>query len=860
MSVNRWKLHLSVSALAILATTASVSAQSIWTGAIDDNWFNAGNWAPAVLPTGPTWVNSITPGPVIDGGPAVSLTGLTVIARDAGTTGGLVVRNGGSLATESARIAFSPGSIGTVMIDAGGWNVDTSLVVASAASGTLTIVNGGTVTTGTYLTIADQEIASGLVTVDGPGSVLAVGQALEVGWAGKGTLDIRNGGVVTSGAGRIASGEGSSGVVTIDGAGSRWTSSGTVEIGNFGNGIVTVRNGGSISAAGGIAIAMDAQATSALNIGAAAGDAAAAPGTVAAATIQFGAGDGRVVFNHTSAGYAFAPAMSGDGRIDQIAGTTILTGDSAAFTGPTRVSGGQLIVNGSLAGSTVTVFGGVLGGTGTLGNVGIHPGGTVAPGFASIGTLTAANFGQAPGSIYQVELASNGTGDRINVTGVAELVNGSALQVVKADGGPYVLGTRYTVLTANGGIQGTYTLTGDTQITTFLGFVTAYDPNNVYLDVLQVRPFTAAAQTANQLSTAAGLGTLPTTGPLASAILNLPNDAAAQQAFDQLSGEVHASAKSVLLSDSQFVRDAAFGRLRSTSGSPGTAVAEAACEAATSCAVLDEVTFWTRGFGSWGRWNSDGNAATVWRDTGGIFVGADMPVMEVGRAGLLMGYSRTSFQVADRNSTGSSDNFHLGVYGGAQWGNIALRAGFAYTWHTLSTVRSIAFQGFADTAKGSYTAGTTQVFGELGYGLQFGRAALEPFANVAYVGLRTDGFSETGGAAALSSWGSYADAIFTTLGVRASTDFTVGGVMATAKGSAGWRHAFGDTTPGSTFAFAGGGAFTVLGVPIAQDSAVIEAGVDVRLAPNASLGLSYGGQFGSGALDQSVRGSVSIRF
>ena len=110
MLVDRWKLQLSVSALALMVTTAPALAQSIWTGAIDDNWFNAGNWAPAVLPTGPTWVNSITPGPVIDGGPAVSLTGLTVIARDVGTTGGLVVRNGGSLATESGRIEFSPGT------------------------------------------------------------------------------------------------------------------------------------------------------------------------------------------------------------------------------------------------------------------------------------------------------------------------------------------------------------------------------------------------------------------------------------------------------------------------------------------------------------------------------------------------------------------------------------------------------------------------------------------------------------------------------------------------------------------------------------------------------------------------------
>lgn len=865
MSVNRWKPYLSVSALALMAATAPASAQSVWTGAIDNDWFKAGNWAPAILPTGPTWVNSDTPGPVIDGGPAVFLTGLTVIARDIGTTGSLIVRNFGSLTTESARIAFSPGSVGAVTVDSAGWHVDTSLVVASAASGALTVVNGATVSAGTYLTIADQEIATGIVTVDGSGSTLFVAQALEVGWAGNGTLDVRNGAAVISGVGRIASGEGSSGTVTIDGAGSNWASSDVVTIGNFGNGIVTLRNGGALSAAGGIAIAVDAQSTGALNIGAAAGDAAAAPGTVAAAIIQFGAGDGRVIFNHTSAGYTFAPAMIGDGRIDQIAGTTILTANSGAFTGSTRVTGGQLIVNGSLAGSNVTVSGGVLGGTGTLGDVGIHPGGTVAPGFASIGTLTAGNFGQAPGSVYQVELASNGTGDRINVTGLGQLIDGAALQVVRADGGPYVLGTRYTVLTANGGISGTYVLTGDTQITAFVGFVAAYDPNNVYIDVLQTRSFTAAAQTSNQLNTAAALGTLPTSGALSSAILGLPTDAVAQYAFDQLSGEAHASIKSVLVSDSQFLRDAAFGRLRSASGGPGitttATVAQAECEAATSCATIDRVTFWTRAFGSWGRWNSDGNAAALWRDTGGFYLGADVPVMEDrARVGLLVGYSRSSFQVSDRNSSGTSDNFHLGLYGGTQWGDLAVRLGVAHTWHALSTSRSIVFPGFADTTKGNYTAGTTQVFGELGYGLRMGGASFEPFANAGYVSLRTDGFSETGGAAALTSWGSVTSATFTTLGMRASTDFTLGSVNATAKASAGWRHAFGDTTPAATFAFAGSGTFTVLGVPIAQDAAVIEAGFDFRLAPNASLGISYGGQFGAGALDQSVRGNLSIKF
>lgn len=41
-----------------------------------------------------------------------------------------------------------------------------------------------------------------------------------------------------------------------------------------------------------------------------------------------------------------------------------------------------------------------------------------------------------------------------------------------------------------------------------------------------------------------------------------------------------------------------------------------------------------------------------------------------------------------------------------------------------------------------------------------------------------------------------------------------------------WRHAFGDTTPLATHVFAGSDAFTVAGVPIARDAAVIEAGLD----------------------------------
>jgi outer membrane autotransporter protein len=61
--------------------------------------------------------------------------------------------------------------------------------------------------------------------------------------------------------------------------------------------------------------------------------------------------------------------------------------------------------------------------------------------------------------------------------------------------------------------------------------------------------------------------------------------------------------------------------------------------------------------------------------------------------------------------------------------------------------------------------------------------------------------------------------------------------------------------------FAGGGnAFSIAGVPIARDAAVIEAGPDYAIAPNATIGISYGGQFGAGVTDQSGRFNFSVRF
>ena len=117
------------------------------------------------------------------------------------------------------------------------------------------------------------------------------------------------------------------------------------------------------------------------------------------------------------------------------------------------------------------------------------------------------------------------------------------------------------------------------------------------------------------------------------------------------------------------------------------------------------------------------------------------------------------------------------------------------------------------------------------------------------------------GPAALAVAAQSTDAAFTTLGLRAQTTLAAGPGETTLRGTLGWRHAYGDVVPTSTMTFlAGGDAFLIAGVPIARNALVLEAGLDVKLKPAATLGVSYSGQYGSGVTDQGMKANLTMKF
>ncbi len=386
-------------------------------------------------------------------------------------------------------------------------------------------------------------------------------------------------------------------------------------------------------------------------------------------------------------------------------------------------------------------------------------------------------------------------------------------------------------------------------------------------------------------------------------VLNFPDSITQlREALLRLDGEVHASARTVMLSDSVYLRETLLGRMRQASFIGGIGPTAALGLGGASLAYLDgtdshsrnsdsdstlayaarsrpsfplkappppellapETVFWVQGIGVWGKLDGDGIAANVHRDLAGVFAGIDRRFAPNWLVGIASGYTNSSLSIADPASSAGIETGHVAGYTAASFGPWNLRGAASGSFHTVNTSRDILFPGFADSESARYHATTTQVFGEVGYGTSFGQIATEPFGGVAFVHLDTDSFAGNGATdiAALSGSSSKEDVGYSSLGARAAINFVLAnGFILTPHVSAAWQHAFGDVNPTAALAFESNGAsFVTAGVPLTRDAALVEAGIDLNLTRQLALQVSYFGQLASGIQDNSVVGNLSWRF
>jgi subtilase-type serine protease len=617
------------------------------------------------------------------------------------------------------------------------------------------------------------------------------------------------------------------------------------------------------------------------------------------------------------------PLQGTQGFVKTGPGSVILTADSSGLTGPILIADGALEIDGKLNGPMDIGREVVLAGVGQVGSTNLYPTAVISPGNdgSPMGTLTVngnLTFGQ--NTIYRVHAdPASSASDRIHVTGVAYL-DGTVAHV--GPNGNYAPQTTYNILTADGGIQGRFT--GASSAYAFLTPTLSYDTNNAFMTLTRNDvpigsvggtgnessvggaldneappsmgsgpPSTGSgsssagsessltgsesSSTGNGLSSivnglpSAGNGSAPgvATGAhqVATAVLSMTPDQA-RSALKMLSGEAYASTPSVLQSMGDTVRTLPLAHLRGNLDAPALAGRPTAQLGSPSSDALPQSgasPVWAQVFGNWSTFGSDGNASSVSQSSGGLFVGGDGAVGGGWRLGGALGYIGSHSSIADTASRTNVDSYTATLFGGRNFpagpGHVRFMAGAAYTWHDIDTKRDVAAGSLAQRLESSYHASSTQVFTELGYHLPLGDAySIEPYAGLAWNQLRTRDFDESGGTAALHGAGSSDDVTSTTLGLRGAWLFGSDRAPGRLTATLGWRHAMGDVKPRQELAFEGGSTFSVTGVPIARDAAVLGLGAEMAITRNTTAGVAYDAQFGGGNRQQSGQLKLAMRF
>jgi autotransporter-associated beta strand protein len=567
----------------------------------------------------------------------------------------------------------------------------------------------------------------------------------------------------------------------------------------------------------------------------------------------------------------FQGAITGTGGLTKAgAGSFTLAGTENYF-GPTNVNAGGLSVTGTISNSSINVnSGGTLLGTGTVGAVNVASGGNLMPGLpGTVGTLNVTgNLVFASAAAYLISI-NGANASTTSINGTAGLAGAN---LIVANGSTLAFGKKYTILTAQGGVSGTFN--ASVSFGRSVGAIT-YDAKDVFLTFANPPTLTSllpSGSPVNVFNVAGAIDKFASSGAAVPGGFQSLFNLAPQQlvgALTQLSGEAATGAQaggfqlmtsfmSLLTGSSGGTGNAGgpalpFAPERADAIPSDVALAYASVLKAPPMAYAPHWSSWGAPFGGGNSTNGNpsvGGSHDITARTGGFAAGLDYHASPGTIFGVAMAGGGTNWSLSAGLGGGRSDVFLAGLYGSKQWGQAYVSGALTYASNWVSTSRNITVAG-ADALSASFNA---QTFGgrlEGGYRVPSALAvSVIPYAAVQAQSFRSPAYSESGALGpadpfALSYASQTATLVRSELGSRFDRNVALSaGSSVDLFGRAAWAHDW-QSNPNLSATFIGlpTATFVVNGVAPPSNVALLTAGAEWHSRNGWSFLAKFEGEF-----------------
>lgn len=506
-------------------------------------------------------------------------------------------------------------------------------------------------------------------------------------------------------------------------------------------------------------------------------------------------------------------------------GLNIRAGAQLNTTISSFLDAGTLTVNGIFSPSRLTVEGGSLYGAGsiittaTFGAGLLVNGGLLSPGTgaSTVGTLeVTGNTAFTLAGVFGIDVASAASADLLNVTGQLQLGGGAAVNVL----GGYIpaFGTTWTVASATGGVTGSFAAVAtnmpgvlrpefeavgnELQMTiAALPFVNAatYTSDEQReiaraLDEIRDAPggYAALSGLFGSLDITA-LDALPGTFEAITPLNAFGATGIVEATTTQISDALAQRSEQVVNGGGRGFQMAGLGQLglgpQLASADPydammlGAAAVAAAQEAAADAAGRMANTRMREG------WGGFVNISTLIDTSYALTSAAEADVEAIngtvgfdrtlaGGAGFLgaaLSYNTGEATLASPLQITEADSFGVNLYGGARNGRWHADGQVGFSVQSYDMERTVTLLLGDQTLRGSADGDTISIAAEIGYDVATAHGAFTPFVGVDGIWSTVDGYTETGGSAALTVASRSAEVFDARLGVAYRSAFSVSG-------------------------------------------------------------------------------------